>query len=315
MSVEQSLFLNNYWSTYGSDFSQKTRNNLCDRASFGISFACCVVLSLITQQLIFQTKCESPSKMMASVSTSAFSRNSEKLLPNSAVSKSSSVILNSGRYDEEFKYDYELSKTTSDLDLDSIDFDLHWLTDKTKQCDGCNKLIATSQKFKRHLVYIKNVPYQCYTCDTCSKLFFRTNLQSQSCFIPMKFLRQFGLSTRQESVNTNAKASEVPITSKPSANEKSFRNSNRHYKHKCDFPDCDKSYTKSSHLTAHKRRHTGEKPYECSWEDCNMKFARSDELTRHRRKHTGFKPFKCQLCSKQFSRSDHLSLHLKKHKL
>jgi len=70
---------------------------------------------------------------------------------------------------------------------------------------------------------------------------------------------------------------------------------------------CNRQFSSTSHLAAHERTHTGDRPYTC--DTCGKQFTQSGSLNVHRRTHVEPQPFPCHVCGQRFASKQYAKKH------
>ena len=86
--------------------------------------------------------------------------------------------------------------------------------------------------------------------------------------------------------------------------------------HECDWPACGYRSTHKQTLDAHKRIHTGERPFACSWQHCGKRFRTKPRLIDHERIHNKIKPYACHWpgCGYRCTFHGNLNKHMRVHR-
>ncbi|KAF9343667.1 hypothetical protein BGX34_006502 [Mortierella sp. NVP85] len=77
----------------------------------------------------------------------------------------------------------------------------------------------------------------------------------------------------------------------------------------CEFPGCDRTFSRPYNLKSHGLTHDINRPHAC--EKCSKTFARIHDRDRHMNSHMPQKPHVCIVCTGRFARQDAVIRHLK----
>lgn len=80
-------------------------------------------------------------------------------------------------------------------------------------------------------------------------------------------------------------------------------------KYKCDYQNCDQTFSSKYRLNIHQLTHKGIKLFKC--DICNKEFSEKGILKTHYSVHSHNKTYKCQYCPKTFKTASPLYSHIK----
>ena len=184
--------------------------------------------------------------------------------------------------------------------------EIHKGDENTYSCTQCEKSFTT----RRYLAYHMNVHSGKYKCIECGMCFKNNRLLRDHQRSHKRFSRKDGL-TLHSKEHADEKPFSCPECEKSFSHQQNLRTHMYVHSNRYKCPECGKCCRSKHILTAHRRSHSGEKPYECTV--CGRRFAHSGDLVVHRRIHSGEKPYKCLVCGKAFGRSQRLKSHVRSH--
>lgn len=163
---------------------------------------------------------------------------------------------------------------------------------------GCDKKFTEYDHMKKHMPsHSREKKYQCEFCDCrfSNKLDFTTHIQSH-----------------EDKPRKKRVKCDCPNCQAVKAGGEKVRDSSRGRRlHNCQY--CDKAFIYPSDLIKHINFHTKQFFFPCEWPGCEKTFTQSSNMKSHMRKHAKKNIHVCHVCEKSFRRLPYLKRHHKTH--